>query len=86
MSGIGSTPPQYPPTLGATMVPTPVTENVPHNWFNFPPTSTRAQLFPVAEEEHHQISHKQLFTMDLRIGTLTTLPTTVANIESSALQ
>ncbi|KAF9061215.1 hypothetical protein BDP27DRAFT_1489680 [Rhodocollybia butyracea] len=48
--GISYTPPQYPPAHGTTLVPTPVTENVPQIRFNFPPTSTRTQLSPVTEE------------------------------------
>ncbi|KAF9062211.1 hypothetical protein BDP27DRAFT_1369039 [Rhodocollybia butyracea] len=48
--GISYTPPQYPPVHGTTLVPTPVTENVPQIRFNFPPTSTRTQLSPVTEE------------------------------------
>ncbi|KAF9063220.1 hypothetical protein BDP27DRAFT_1479554 [Rhodocollybia butyracea] len=50
MPGISYMPPQYPPVHGATMVPTPITENVPQIRFNFPPTSTRTQLSPVTEE------------------------------------
>ncbi|KAF9067815.1 hypothetical protein BDP27DRAFT_1422551 [Rhodocollybia butyracea] len=48
--GISYMPPQYPQVYGATMVPTPVTENIPQIQFNFPPTSTRTQLSPVTEE------------------------------------
>ena len=48
--GMGSTPLQYPSSLGVPMVPNPVTDNAPQIQFTFPPTSTRTQLSPVAEE------------------------------------
>ncbi|KAF9062473.1 hypothetical protein BDP27DRAFT_1482875 [Rhodocollybia butyracea] len=49
--GMSYTPPQYPPVHGTTLVPTPITENIPQIRFNFLPTSTRTQLSPITEED-----------------------------------